>query len=114
MDTTTTPAIDPAAASFDLVARQDAAEADIAVLRDEVVEVKARVDRIAIAAQRPALAASPAAPEVKGFVDGYLRRGSTIELKSIVGTVPQDGGYAVVRQIGTWSRSPALLLHTIA
>jgi HK97 family phage major capsid protein len=94
---TITPTIDAAEASFDIVARQDAAEAEIAALQSEVVEVKARVDRIAVAAQRPALAA--AAPEVKGFVDGYLRRGSTLELKSVTGAAPQDGGYAVPREI---------------
>lgn len=99
MDTPTPIAVDEAEASFDIVARQDAAEADIATLKSDVVEVKARVDRIAVAAQRPALAGSGTAPEVKGFVDGYLRRGSTLELKSITGAVPQDGGYAVPRQI---------------
>ncbi len=99
MDTTTTTP-DIAEASFDIVARQNAAEADIAALQSEVVEVKARVDRIAVAAQRPALsAAAPASAEVKGFVEGFLRRGSTLELKSIVGTAPSDGGYAVPREI---------------
>jgi uncharacterized protein YceH (UPF0502 family) len=43
---TITPTIDAAEASFDIVARQDAAEAEIAALQGEVVEVKARVDRI--------------------------------------------------------------------
>ena len=103
MDTITTPSIgqtaDMAEASFDIVARQDAAEADIAALQSDVIEVKARVDRIAVAAQRPALSGANASPEVKGFVDGYLRRGSTLELKSIVGTIPADGGYAVPREI---------------
>ncbi len=105
IQTPTTPetATDPAAASFDIVARQDRTEADVAALRSDVDEVKARVDRIAQAATRaarPALAATDdAAPEVKGFVDGYLRRGSTREIKSITGTVPADGGYAVPRQI---------------
>ena len=103
MDTPTptpTPiAADEAEASFDIVARQDAAEADIATLKSDVVEVKARVDRIAVAAQRPAISGTTSAPEVKGFVDGYLRRGSTLELKSITGAVAQDGGYAVPRQI---------------
>ncbi len=37
--------------------------------------------------------------EVKGFVDGYLRRGRETELKSISGVSPADGGYAVPRQI---------------
>lgn len=93
-------AADPADASFDILARQDRADAEIATLKSDVTEVKARVDRIAVAAQRPALsAAAAAAPEVKGFVDGYLRRGSTLELKSISGAVLSDGGYAVPREI---------------
>ena len=100
MDTiTTNPIADMAEASFDIVARQDAAEAEIAAVRSDVTEVKARVDRIAVAAQRPSLSGAIAAPEVKGFVDGYLRRGSTLELKSLTGTVPADGGYAVPREI---------------
>ena len=91
-------------ASFDVVARQDRVEQQVEDLRTEVDEVKLRVDRIAQgaqrAAQRPALAASSAAQtEVKGFVDGYLRRGNTHEIKSISGTSPSDGGYAVPRQI---------------
>ncbi|MEL7739450.1 phage major capsid protein [Citromicrobium bathyomarinum] len=91
-------------ASFDIVARQDRVEQQVEGLRSEVEEVKLRVDRIAQgaqrAAQRPALAASSAAQtEVKGFVDGYLRRGNTHEIKSIAGTSPSDGGYAVPRQI---------------
>ena len=91
-------------ASFDIVARQDRVEQQVEGLRSEVEEVKLRVDRIAQgaqrAAQRPALAATSAAQtEEKGFVDGYLRRGNTHEIKSISGTSPSDGGYAVPRQI---------------
>ncbi len=91
-------------ASFDIVARQDRVEQQVEGLRSEVEEVKLRGDRIAQgaqrAAQRPALAATSAAQtEVKGFVDGYLRRGNTHEIKSISGTSPSDGGYAVPRQI---------------
>lgn len=97
--TTTTPVIDAAEASFDILARQDACAADIAALRSDVVEVKARVDRIAVAAQRPVIGGAVASPEVKGFVDGYLRRGSTLELKSLTGLTPGDGGYAVPREI---------------
>ncbi|MFA6218945.1 MAG: phage major capsid protein [Erythrobacter sp.] len=98
MDTTTP--TDPAEASFDIVARQDRTEADVAALRSDVDEVKARVDKIGRAAARPAIAGTDeTAPEVKGFVEGYLRRGSTVELKSISGAVPADGGYAVPRQI---------------
>ncbi|MBX7494443.1 phage major capsid protein [Qipengyuania sp. 6B39] len=98
-----TPTTDAAEASFDIVARQDKTEAEVAALRSDVDEVKARVDKIAQAATRAARpvigGTDDAAPEVKGFVDGYLRRGSTVELKSISGAVPSDGGYAVPRQI---------------
>ena len=87
------------AASFDLVARQDEAEKAIGVLRSDVDEVKARLDRVSRAAARPALGEARADPEVKSFVDGYLRTGRTAELKSIQGTVPADGGYAVPREI---------------
>ena len=94
-----TPA-DPVEASFDIVARQDALEADVGAIRTDVDEVKARVDKIGRAAQRPAIGSPESAPaEVKGFVDGYLRRGATHEIKSISGTSPGDGGYAVPRQI---------------
>jgi hypothetical protein len=72
---------DPAEASFDIVARQDKTEADVASVRSDVDEVKARVDKIGRAAARPAIGSTDEpAPEVKGFVDGYLRRGSTTEM----------------------------------
>jgi HK97 family phage major capsid protein len=101
MDTPTiSTTTDAAEASFDIVARQDKTEAEITALRSDVEDVKARVDKIGRAAQRPAIGATEdTAPEVKGFVDGYLRRGSTREIKSINGAVPSDGGYAVPRQI---------------
>lgn len=99
MDTPTTPR-ETAEASFDIVARQDKTEADVTALRNDVNEVKARVDKIGRAAVRPVIGSTAdAAPEVKGFVDGYLRRGSTHEIKSISGAVASDGGYAVPRQI---------------
>jgi HK97 family phage major capsid protein len=88
------------AASFDIVARQDETEKAVTVLRSDVDEVKARLDRVSRAAARPALAGiADAAPEVKGFVDGYLRKGREAEVKSITGTVPGDGGYAVPQEI---------------
>ncbi len=105
MDVTNTTPItaastDAAEASFDIVARQDKTETDVAALRGDVDEVKARIDKIGRAAARPAIAATDqTAPEVKGFVDGYLRRGSTTEIKSLSGAIPSDGGYAVPRQI---------------
>ena len=97
---------DPVETSFDLVARADKAEADIVSLRSDVDTVRDRVDRIARAAARPAIATpdgvAPAATdtiEVKGFVDGYLRRGNVHEIKSLNTLTPSDGGYAVPRAI---------------
>ncbi|MCB2078961.1 MAG: phage major capsid protein [Novosphingobium sp.] len=87
-------------ASFDIVARQDAAEEAIDTLRTDVDEVKSRLDRVSKAASRPILdGGKTSAPEVKSFVDGYLRHGRETELKSISGAVPADGGYAVPREI---------------
>ena len=86
--------------SFDLVARADAADAALGALRSDVDEVKSRLDRVGRAAARPVIGdGSGASPEVKGFVDGYLRQGREAELKSISGAAPADGGYAVPREI---------------
>lgn len=87
-------------ASFDIVARQDAADAALGALRSDVNEVKSRLERVSRAAARPVLDGTRAAsPELKGFVDGYLRQGRDAELKSIVGTIAADGGFAVPREI---------------
>ena len=94
--------IEPLAASFDLAQRQDDAEAAIGTLRSDVDEVKARLDRVSRAAARPALAGAPATGdslEVKSFVDGYLRRGAELQVKSINGEVPAEGGYAIPREL---------------
>lgn len=100
---TPTPAADPLEASFDLVARQDQAEAAIAVLQSDVAEVKSRLDKVARAAARPAIGSTTNPgideAEVKGFVDGYLRRGRESEIKSLNGATPADGGFAVPRAI---------------
>ncbi|MEJ2411356.1 MAG: phage major capsid protein [Novosphingobium sp.] len=96
MDTPT----QPLDASFDLVARQDATEQAVETLRGDVDDVKSRLDRVSRAAARPALdgGATPGL-EVKGFVEGYLRRGRETELKSLNGSVPAEGGYAVPQEI---------------
>jgi len=87
-------------ASFDIVARQDAAEQALSALRGDVDEVKSRLEKVSRAAARPALACSAeASPELKGFVDGYLRFGREAELKSVTAGVLADGGYAVPREI---------------
>lgn len=87
------------AASFDIVSRQDDAEKAIKVLRSDVNEVKARLDRVSRAAARPVLDGLRDSLEVKGFVDGYLRQGREAEVKSVVGTINADGGFAVPREI---------------
>ncbi len=87
-------------ASFDLVSRQDATEHAVDALRGDVNEVKSRLDRVSRAAARPVLDGGIAVSAgVKGFVDGYLRRGRESEVKSVSGAVLADGGYAVPREI---------------
>lgn len=96
------PLADPLEQSFDIVARQDKAEADITQLRSDVDEVKARLDKVARAATRPVMSGAPAmTEEVKGFVNGYLRRGRENEIKSLNTINPSDGGYAVPKSIDT-------------
>lgn len=108
MDITTTPASPDSATaialedSFDIVARQDLAEAAITALQSDVEEVKSRLDKVARAATRPAMgSAAPAAAEaeVKSFVDAYLRRGRVNENKSMSGANPSEGGYAIPQTI---------------
>jgi len=92
-------------ASFDIVARQDAADEAIKGLRGDVEEVKSRLDRVSRAAARPMIdnGAQGSTPlmsaEVKGFVNNYLRMGRETELKSVSGAVLSDGGYAVPREL---------------
>jgi len=51
------------------------------------------------APDRPALAGARADAGRSAFVDGYLRRGSELELKSFDATTGADGGFAVPREI---------------
>jgi HK97 family phage major capsid protein len=54
----------------------------------------------AAAVMRPALSGARIADPAKAaFVDGYLRRGSEVELKSLSGVLPADCGFAVPREI---------------
>jgi len=88
------------ATSFDLVSRQDQAECALKALRSDIEEVKGRLERVSRAAARPTLSGvSSNNIEVKGFVDGYLRRGSETQVKSLAGSLLKDGGYAVPREI---------------
>jgi HK97 family phage major capsid protein len=49
---------------------------------------------------RPQLAGSTIAnPARNAFVDGFLRQGRDVELKSFAGNVPADGGYAIPKEI---------------
>ena len=54
----------------------------------------------AVRITRPVLSGgSISDPARAAFVNGYLRRGSEVELKSFSGVVPADGGYAVPKEI---------------
>ena len=91
-------------ASFDIVARQDETAEAIAALRGDIAEVKGRLDKVNRAAVRPVIGgaaegAIEASPELKGFVDGYLRMGRETELKSLSIGSSADGGFAVPRPI---------------
>ena len=85
--------------SFDLAARQEAHDSAIAALRGEVEEVKSRLERVYRSSARPALGSIDASTAARSFIDGYIRAGRETELKSLTGTVPADGGFAVPRQI---------------
>lgn len=88
-------------ASFDIVERQEAQDAALATLRSDVDEVKGRLEKVSRAAARPLLdgAGVASGPEVKGFVDGYLRHGRETELKAMTTAVGADGGFAVPKEI---------------
>jgi HK97 family phage major capsid protein len=71
----------------------------LAALKEEMAQLKARMDAQAVAAGRPAL--SGASGQKSAFVEGYLRKGveAGIELKAVVGTSDPAGGYAVPEEI---------------
>lgn len=53
-----------------------------------------------VVANRPALSgARTADPARAAFIDGYVRRGTDVELKSFTGTTGPDGGFAIPREI---------------
>ena len=91
-------------ASFDIVRRQAAADQALGAMRSDVEEVKSRLERLGRNAARLPIAGNAdfsgeQSREVKGFVDGYLRRGNDAELKSLSIGSPSDGGYLVPREI---------------
>lgn len=89
-------------ASFDIMARQDETAAALEALRGDIAEVKGRLDKVNRAAVRPVIGGTDvadASPELKGFVDGYLRMGRETELKSLSIGSAADGGFAVPRPI---------------
>ncbi len=110
---------DPLAASFDVVARQDAQQADLATLRSDVDEVKGRLEKVSLAASRAPIGqgtmggSRAGSPEMKIFVNGFLRHGRESELKSLSIGSPADGGYTVPREIDTEIQRQLLKLSPI-
>lgn len=88
-------------ASFDIVTRQATHDAALEALRGDIAEVKGRLDKVGRTAIRPMIGGGESSPELKGFVDGYLRLGRDTELKSLSIGSSVDGGFAVPRQIDT-------------
>jgi HK97 family phage major capsid protein len=87
---------DPLEQSFEAVERNDE---DVAELREEMAQLKSRMDAQAVASARPALSGAKGGD--KPFVDSYLRKGleSGVELKALAGTTDAAGGYAVPEEI---------------
>src|SRR3546814_15022696 len=98
--------------SFETVERNG----DVAALREEVSGLKRRLDQALVAGGRPVLGeakADNARPEVKAFVDRYLRKGleQGVELKAFQGTTHGDGGHEVPGEIDRVSEGE---LHSIS
>ncbi len=87
---------DPLEASFETLERD---EGEVAELREEMAQLKSRMDAQAVAAARPALSGGRGAGSP--FADSYLRKGleSGVELKAMAGTTDAAGGYAVPEEI---------------
>jgi HK97 family phage major capsid protein len=87
---------DPLEASFEALEREDD---EVAQLREEMAQLKSRMDAQAVAAARPAL--SGAKGGSSPFADQYLRKGleSGVELKALAGTTDAAGGYAVPEEL---------------
>lgn len=87
---------DPLEESFEALERE---ESEVGRLREEMAQLKSRIDAQAAAAARPALSGAKA--QGSPFVDSYLRKGleSGIEMKAVAGTSDSAGGYAVPEEI---------------
>jgi HK97 family phage major capsid protein len=73
---------------------------DYEVKADPLEAAFEAVEAVAPPVTRPVLAAGSGGSGVRSaFVDGYLRRGADVELKSFTGAVLGDGGYAVPKEI---------------
>jgi HK97 family phage major capsid protein len=85
-------------ASFDALERESK---DIEALKNEMAQLKTRMDAEAVASARPALAGAKAAGKASPFVENYLRKGivAGVELKAVAGTSGAAGGYAVTEEI---------------
>ena len=89
---------DPLEASFEALERQDE---DVAALREEVTQLKQRMDEQALAAVRPPLSGAKTRSGGSAFVEKYLRKGleAGVELKAVTGVSDSAGGYAVPEEI---------------
>jgi HK97 family phage major capsid protein len=87
---------DPLEASFEALEREDD---DIAILREEMAQLRARMDAAAVAGARPPL--SGARAEASPFVERYLRKGleAGVELKALTSAPDGAGGYAVPEEL---------------
>lgn len=87
---------DPLEESFEALERD---EGEVAQLREEMAQLRSRIDAQAVAAARPPLSGAKA--QGSPFVESYLRKGleSGVELKALAGTSDSAGGYAVPEEI---------------
>ena len=85
-------------ASFEALEREDE---DVAALKAEMAQLKARMDAQAVVGARPALSGAKADGAASAFVEGYLRKGleAGVELKAVSGASEAAGGYAVPDEI---------------
>src|SRR3954462_9785444 len=81
--------------SFEALEREDE---EIAGLKAEMAELKARLDARAVEGARPAIGGGA---EKSAFVESYLRKGleAGVELKALSGTSDAAGGYAIPEEI---------------